>query len=81
MKASDILGLIIRIAGFLLIIYGLWYVLWAVENIPLALLGRGDSDRSPFGDLEFGVPVVAFGAVCFFCADWVVSLSYRNPRT
>jgi hypothetical protein len=80
MKAPDILGLVIRIAGFLLIIYGLWYILFAFESMPAALLGRGDSDDSPFGDLEFGVPVAVFGSICFLFADWMVKLSYRNPR-
>jgi len=78
MKAPDILGLVIRIVGFLLIIYGLWYVLYGVETMPAAILGRGDRDESPLGQIAFGVPVVAFGSVCFFCADWIVKASYRH---
>jgi hypothetical protein len=81
MKAPDILGLVIRIAGFLLVLYGLWYVLYGVESIPSALLGRaGDSDESPMGYLEFGIPVCVIGTVFFLFADWFVSLSYRSKH-
>ena len=79
MKAPDLLGLVIRIVGCLMIIYGLWSVLYGVEGIPAAILGRGDSEESPVSDLAFGMPVVAFGSLCFFCADWIVKLSYRHP--
>jgi hypothetical protein len=78
MKPPDLLGLIIRTTGFLLVIYGLWYVLYGIEGLPAALLGRVEAENSPFGQLEFGVPVVVFGTLCFLFADWLVSLSYRN---
>jgi len=85
MKPADIFGLVIRTLGFLLIIYGLWYILYGVGSMPSALLGHDDDTRSgfldsPLGDIAWGIPIVAFGSLCFFCADWIVRLSYRHPR-
>jgi len=79
MKAPDGLGLVIRIAGLFLVLYGLWNVEYAVQSIFSSLFERGsDSEASPFAYLLFGVPVILVGAVFFFFADWFVKLSYRN---
>ena len=80
MKAPDVFGVIVRTIGFLLIIYGLWYVWYALDSIPAALLGRDGADRSWIGYLIFGLPVITLGALFFFCADWIVRLTYRDPR-
>ena len=83
MKASDIFGLVVRIVGFLLVIYGLWYVWAGVESIPESLFqrirgGEQSQDSSLFADFTFGVPTVAFGAFCLFCADWITKWVYRK---
>jgi len=83
MKPSDIFGLVVRIVGFLLVIYGLWYVWAGAEGIPesLFLRLRGSeqpSDSSTFTYFAFGFPTVAFGAFCLFCADWITKWVYRN---
>jgi len=83
MKASEIFGLVVRIVGFLLLIYGLWYVWAGLEGIPESLFqGIRGSDQSPesslFADFAFGLPTTAFGAFCLFCADWITKWVYRN---
>jgi hypothetical protein len=83
MKASEIFGLVVRVAGFLIIIYGLWNLWAGVEGIPESLLekvkvGEQTQDTSIFAYFAFAIPSVAFGAFCLFCADWITNLVYRN---
>lgn len=61
-------------------LYGLWNIWYAVECIPLILMGREYGQRSPFAYLEFGIPVCVLGTVFFLFADFFVKLSYRNPH-
>jgi hypothetical protein len=82
MKPSELFGVIVRTIGFLVILYGLWNV-WGgleiiVENIlPLSESGEGDL-ASSLVYFAFGVPSLALGAICFFLADWIVKLAYRD---
>jgi hypothetical protein len=39
----------------------------------------GDADLpSSLSYFAFGVPALLLGAVCFFLADWMVKLAYRD---
>ena len=83
MKAPEIFGLVVRIVGFLIIIYGLWNTWGGLESIPESLMQKasgGDESEatSIFAYFAFGIPATAFGAFCLFCADWISSLVYRD---
>jgi hypothetical protein len=82
MKPSDVLGLVIRIVGFLVLTYGLWNVWAGAETLAAALLRAARDhampDVSASSYLSFGVVALAFGCVCFLCADWLVRLAYRE---
>ncbi len=82
MKASELFGVVVRVAGFLVVLYSLWNV-WAgfegiLENV---LQLNQDSDggtSSTFSYFAFGLPGLVFGLLCFFLADWIVKLAYRD---
>jgi hypothetical protein len=82
MKPSELFGVVVRTIGFLVILYGLWNV-WGgfeiiVENI-LPLNGSGEGDLvSSLVYFAYGVPSVVVGVLCFFLADWIVKLAYRD---
>jgi hypothetical protein len=82
MKPSELFGVVIRMIGFLVILYGLWNVWAGFENIFENILPAnqsGDADLpSSLSYFAFGVPALLFGAICFFCADWIVKLAYRD---
>jgi len=78
MKASDIFGVVVRTVGFLVIIYSFWQLLGGVDNFLENMIGS-DGDAIPtFPYFLFGVPAFLFGAICFFLADWIVKLTYRE---
>jgi len=82
MKPSDLFGIFVRATGFLIMIYSLWNVWAGFDNIFENLLqvnqgGDGDSP-STISYFAFGVPGLVFGAVCFFVADFIVKLAYRD---
>ncbi|HWW01345.1 MAG TPA: hypothetical protein VNZ64_16735 [Candidatus Acidoferrum sp.] len=79
MKASDVFGLVVRVTGFLLIVYGLRCELYALGSIPSAVFNGGEGLRRSFNWFTYGLPIFAFGSVCLLCADWVVKLTYREP--
>jgi hypothetical protein len=82
MKPSELFGVVVRTIGFLVILYGLWNVWAGFENIFENLLPTnesGDADLpSSLPYLAFGVLSLILGAVCFFLADWIVKLAYRD---
>ena len=82
MKPSELFGVVVRTIGFLVILYGLWNVWAGFENIFENILPTnesGDADLpSSLSYFAFGVPALALGAVCFFLADWIVKLVYRD---
>jgi hypothetical protein len=82
-KPSELFGVLVRTAGFLIVIYGLWEIWGGVENFAENLLAtaQGDSSDQPssLSYFAFGVPSVGFGALVFFLADWIVKLAYRDP--
>jgi hypothetical protein len=45
----------------------------------MALNAGGEGDLpSTFYYFALGIPALVSGAVCFFLADWVVKLAYRD---
>ena len=81
MKPSDVFGIVVRTLGFVILIWGLWNVLAGV----VTLLETGAQTYRPPNDqysalsyLGMGIPPAIFGALCFFCADWIVRLTYRG---
>jgi hypothetical protein len=82
MKPSELFGVVVRTIGFLVILYGLWNVWAAFENIfenILPVNESGDADLpSSLSYFAFGVPALVLGAVCFFLAGWIVKLAYRD---
>ena len=85
MKPAELFGVVVRTIGFLVILHGLWNLCGAfdnvVENIVQANQG-GDADlSSTFSYFAFGIPELVLGAVCFFCAGWIVRLAYRDATS
>ena len=82
MKPTELFGVIVRVTGFLVIIYSVWNVWAGVDNVFENLLQinqGGDTETySTFSYFAFGIPGLAFGAICFFLADWIVKLAYRD---
>ena len=83
MKPTELFGVVVRTTGLIIIIYGLWET-WggfenAVENLLPANQGDNAEQPSSFGYFAFGIPSLFVGALCFFLADWIVRLAYRNP--
>ena len=84
MKPSELFGVFVRAAGFLIVIYGLWEVLSGMDNVFENILSAsqgGDSGDQPSSASFFvlGVPAVFLGAGFFFLADWIVRVAYRKP--
>ena len=82
MKASDIFGVAVRTIGLLVLLYGLYDIWGGFDNFFENLLpDNQDSDGGGASTLSyfvFGVPEFIVGALCFFLADWIVKLAYRD---
>ena len=81
MKASDIFGVAIRTIGFLVILYSLYDFLGGFDNFFENLLPSNqgsDQNSSTLSYFIFGVPEFIVGMLCFFLADWIVKLAYRE---
>ena len=83
MKPSELFGVFVRLAGFLVVIYGL-YEIWSgldnvVENVLATSQGDTSDQPSSFGFFVFGIPSLVLDALAFFFADVIVRLAYRNP--
>ena len=82
MKPSELFGVVVRTIGFLVILYGLWNVWGGFENVfenILPMNANSDADLpSSLAYFAFGIPSLALGAICFFLADWIVKLAYRD---
>ena len=82
MKPSELFGVVVRTIGFLVILYGLWNVWGGFENIfenilPVNESADGDLPSS-LSYFAFGVPALVLGAICFFLANGIVKLAYRD---
>ena len=81
MKASELFGVFVRLAGFLIVIYGLWELWGGAETIIQNLFTSDSSDQnSSFSFFADGVPSVIVGILVFFLADWVVRLAYGKAE-
>jgi len=83
-KPSELFGVFVRVAGFLIVLYGMYEIWGGLDNFAENLLTAGQDESSSdqpssFGYFAFGVPSLFVGAICFFLADWIVRLTYRNP--
>jgi hypothetical protein len=78
MKISDVFGLVVRITGFLLMIYSLWFIWAGIKSFPMAIISGGDGLQNALNWLGFGGPAFAVGAVCFLFADCIVHVAYRE---
>jgi hypothetical protein len=83
MKPSDLFGVVIRTVGFLVILYSLYDFLGGFDNFLENLLSSGQDGDSGSGStltyFVFGVPEFIVGVLCFFLADWIAKLAYRDP--
>ena len=83
MKPAELFGVLVRMTGFLIVIYGLWEIWGGFENMAENLLSaaQGDNSDQPssISYFAFGIPAMIFGTLCFLLADWVVKLAYRRP--
>jgi hypothetical protein len=80
MKPSDLFGVVIRTVGFLIILYSLYDFLGGFDNFFENLLqsGQDGNSTSTLTYFVFGVPEFIAGVLCFFLADWIVKLAYRD---
>ena len=82
MKPSELFGVIIRTVGFLIILYSLYDFLGGFDSFFENLLSSGQDGNSGSAStlsyFVFGVPEFIAGVLCFFLADWIVKLAYRD---
>lgn len=82
MKPSELFGVVVRVTGFLVIIYSLWNIWGGFDNFFETALGlyQGSDSDSPttLSYFMFGVPGLVLGMLFFFLADWIVKLAYRD---
>jgi hypothetical protein len=85
MKPSDLFGVVIRSIGFLIILYSLYDFLGGFDGFLENLLASGSggegSSNSTLSYFLFGVPEFIVGVLCFFLADWIVKLAYRDSSS
>ncbi len=85
MKASELFGVLVRLTGFLMVLYGLYEIWGGLENSVENLLpgNQGDNGEqvSVIAYFAFGIPSLVAGAVVFFGADLLVRVAYRNPNS
>ena len=85
MKPPDLFGVIIRTIGLLVILYSLYDFLGGFDSFFENLLsggGGGDANaNSVLSYFVFGVPEFIVGMICFFLADWIVRLAYRDASS
>ncbi len=82
MKPSELFGVVVRTIGLFIILYSLYDILGGFDTFFESLLPGGqDRDSGSVSILSyfiFGVPEFIAGAACFFLADWIVKLAYRD---
>jgi uncharacterized membrane protein len=85
MKPSELFGVVVRTVSFIVIIYGLWNMCGAIDNVVenIVQANQGSDAELPptFPYFAFGLPALVFGVVGFFCADWIVKLAYRDSSS
>jgi hypothetical protein len=82
MKASDLFGVVVRTIGILIVLYSLYDFLSGFDSFLESLLSSGQEGDSGSAStvtyFVFGVPEFIVGVLCFFLADWIVRLAYRD---
>ncbi len=86
MKASELFGVVVRSVGLFVILYALYDFLGGFDNFFENLLQSGGQDSnsgsaSTLSYFVFGVPEFIVGVLCFFLADWIVKLAYRDSSS
>ncbi len=85
MKPSELFGVVIRTVGFLVVLYGLYDLLGGFDNFFENLLSggqdSGSGSASTLSYFVFGIPEFIVGVLCFFLADWIVRLAYRDSSS
>jgi len=85
MKASELFGVIIRTIGFLVILYSLYDFMGGFDSFFESLLQSGQDNNSASAStlsyFVFGIPEFIAGMLCFFLADWIVRLAYRDSSS
>ena len=85
MKTSDLFGVVIRTIGFFVILYALYDFLGGFDSFFEDLLQSGQDNNSGSAStlsyFVFGVPEFIVGVLCFFLADWIVRLAYRDSSS
>ena len=83
MKPSELFGVLIRFAGLVIVLYGLYEVWGGFDNVCENLIAnvKGDSSdqTSSFSYFMFGIPSLILGVLVFLFAGGIVRLGYRNP--
>lgn len=77
MKARDIFGIVIRLLGVVLLLYGLWYLAYAIAE--LCGLPQ-DSPGEMAAYFTAGVPATLIGVLFVRCARQIVRFSYPRDR-
>ena len=83
MTARDIYGVILRVFGLYLFLWGIWNVLAGIKYLPLsfaALLTHNSTERGSFGYFFYGVPAVIAGLLMLRFAEGCVNFTYRQPK-
>lgn len=81
MKPFELFGVLVRTAGFLIVLYGMWELWGGAENVVENFLSSDNGEQtSSFSFFADGVPALVVGVLIFFLADWIVRLAYRVPR-
>jgi hypothetical protein len=82
MKPSELFGVVIRTIGFLVILYSLYDFMGGFVTFFENLISSGQDGNSGSASalsyFVFGVPEFIVGVFCFFLADWIVKLAYRD---
>jgi len=82
MKPSDLFGVTVRTIGLLIILYSLYDFLGGFDNFFENLLPSNQDNNSGTAStlsyFVFGIPEFIAGLLCFFLADWIVRLAYRD---
>ena len=82
MKPSQLFGVLVRTAGFLIVLYGLWELWGGVENVVSNLFSSDtDSQTSSLSYFADGIPELIVGSLVFFLADLIVRLAYGKSDT
>lgn len=81
MKAPDILGLVIRIVGFIIMIWSIWDLLGGLAVLAASFQSSSRPAEIQYSSSSFfitGLPALVFGLFCFLQTDRIVRWTYRE---